>query len=154
MAAGDRIELKLTGVERTVKTLDRFSSRVQRRLVAQAMRRGAAVVRKEARDSAPVREGGFLRRSSSGPLRPRGFLRKNIKTQTRTGRQRRGSGVEIVVGPTREAFYGGILEGRADTEFEAWFSKAWERARRPAFNAAVKKLRQLVRSEAAKARRR
>ncbi len=101
------IRTRIEGAAELDRVLKLLPKAIGERVLANAVRAGAKIIRDEARAKAPVRvSGGLIRlgkKSSKGRIP--GFLRANIIT----AKARRGTSsdsVTIHVGPSRKAFYG------------------------------------------------
>ena len=101
------IRTRIEGAAELDRVLKRLPKAIGERVLANAVRAGAKIIRDEARAKAPVRVGGNLirlgKRSSKGRLP--GFLRSQIIT----AKARKGTSsdsVTIHVGPSTKAFYG------------------------------------------------
>lgn len=106
---------RLVGADAMVRVLRSMPKEVSDKVVASAVRAGAAVVRKEAIARAPVRSGG----------RPKpGNLKKSIRA-LRTRKTEHD--VTYLVGPTGRGFYGLFLEfGTSRQAKRPWLRPAFE----------------------------
>lgn len=89
------------------RRLEEFSDREGRRIMLGAVRAGAVAMRKEAKQAAPVRGSGGVRRvgRKGGPVRAPGFLQRQVQY-----RRVRATPFSYAIGPSGKAFYGKFLE--------------------------------------------
>lgn len=102
------IDIRIDGLAEVKKALEEVSTRVERRVVSEALAAGARVFALEVQKSTPVRQGGGAQKYSEGTRLP-GFLKRTVWYFRQKRKVARGK-VVWLAGPSEKGYYRHMVE--------------------------------------------